>query len=115
MNFRAISVAIVLAGLAGTAVAAGQGRTMQSVTVTGTPVSACTPPNDSSRHACDAYNQMLRANFSAREIGMLFGYQTAYPESLAGGVDRLQHRYQVVLQEFVAAQQRAEEARVAAK
>lgn len=104
MNFRAISIAIVLAGLTSTAFAAGQqSRIMQSVTVTGTSVSGCTPPNDSTGHACDAYDQMLRANFSDREIGMLFGNRTSYPENLTGGIDRLQKRYDTLLQQFIAA------------
>ena len=103
MNFRAISIAIVLAGLASTAFAAGQqSRIMQSVTVTGTSVSACTPPNDNMGHACDAYNQFVRANFTSREIGMLFGYRTSYPDSLTGGIGRLQKRYDTLLQQFIA-------------
>lgn len=107
MKLSAISIAIVLASLAGAASAAGQHKIMPSVIVSGVDVSACTPPNDTTGHACDAYDQFLRANFSKREIGMLFGYQTSYPEGLTGGIDRLQHRYQTLLQEFVAAQSAA--------
>jgi hypothetical protein len=36
---------------------------------------------------------------------MLFGYQTSYPENLTGGIGQLQHRYQSLLQQFVAAHQ----------
>lgn len=115
MKLSTLSIAIVLASIAGMASAAGQDKIMQPVTVSGVDVSACTPPNDTTGHACDAYDQMLRANFTAREIGMLFGYQTSYPENLTGGIDRLQRRYQTVLQDFVAAQQRSSEVRVATK
>jgi hypothetical protein len=107
MKLRAISLAIVLVGMAGAAAAAGQNQVLPSVNVQAAGISGCTPPNDTTGQACDGYNQFLRANFSAREIGMLFGYQTSYPEGLTGGIDRLQHRYQTLLQEFVAAQSAA--------
>jgi len=115
MKLSAISIAIVIAGIAGTAFAAGQGKTMQSVTVMGAPAAECAPPNDHTGHACDAFNQLVRANFTRREIGMLFGASTSYPEYVTGGVDRLQRRYQAVLQEYVAAQQQASNANVAGK
>ncbi|HEY9111544.1 MAG TPA: hypothetical protein VIM92_07210 [Rhodanobacteraceae bacterium] len=60
------------------------------------------PPNDHTGRACDDFSQLVRANFSAREIGMLFGASTSYPESLTGGVERLQKRYQALLQGYVA-------------
>lgn len=107
MKLSAVYVAVVLVSLAGVASAAGQNKVMQPITVSGVDVSACTPPNDTTGHACDDYDQFLRANFSAREIGILFGYQTSYPESLTGGIERLQHRYQAVLQQYVAAQKAA--------
>ncbi|MBS0383058.1 MAG: hypothetical protein JSR56_11575 [Proteobacteria bacterium] len=107
MKLSAISTAIVLAGIVGVASAAGQGKVMQPITVAGAPVSECAPPNDTTGHKCDAFNQLVRANFTPREIGMLFGYQTSYPASLSGGTDRLQRRYQAVLQQYVAAQKAA--------
>ena len=102
MKLSAIYIAIVLAGSAGVAFAAGQGQVLPSINVEATGNSACTPPNGSTSHACDAYNQMLRANFSPREIGMLFGYRTSYPESLTGGIDRLHKHYDVLLQQYIA-------------
>lgn len=39
----------------------------------------CTPPN--SAIECAAFHKEIRRNFSSREIGMLFGASTAYPES----------------------------------
>ncbi|HEX7368891.1 MAG TPA: hypothetical protein VF284_01245 [Rhodanobacteraceae bacterium] len=117
MKLSAISIAIVLTGIVGVASAAGQqGRVMPPVNVQGITGSACTPPNDTTGHACDSYDQFLRANFTRREIGMLFGYQTAYPEYLTGGIDRLQRRYQVLLQQYVAAHSAANaSATIAAK
>lgn len=103
MKLSAISIAIVLASLAGVASAAGQSRVLPSVVVSGVDVSACTPPNGTMGHACDAYGQFLRANFTSREIGMLFGARTSYPENLTGGIDRLQKRYDTLLQQFIAA------------
>jgi hypothetical protein len=38
----------------------------------------CAPPN--STQACAAFHAEIRRNFSSREIGMLFGAATAYPE-----------------------------------
>lgn len=102
MKLSAISIAIVLASLAGVASAAGPHKVMQPVTVSGVDASACTPPNDTTGHVCDEYDQFLRSHFSARELGMLFGYRTSYPENLTGGIDRLQRRYQSLLQQYVA-------------
>lgn len=115
MKSSTLAIAIVLAGIAGAASAAGQDKVMGPITIAGAPVSECAPPNDQTGHRCDAFNQMLRANFSRREIGMLFGYQTSYPESQTGGIDRLQKRYQAMLQEYVAAHGRARKANLAAK
>ncbi len=38
----------------------------------------CTPPN--SAEECAEFHKEIRRNFSSREIGMLFGAATAYPE-----------------------------------
>lgn len=115
MKLSAISIAIAFAGFAGVAFA-GQsgGTTLMPVTVSSSAWSECTPPNDTSGHACDAFNQLVRTNFSTREIGMLFGAATSYPEYRNGGIDRLQRRYQVVMQQYLAAQ-RAGNAQIAAK
>lgn len=116
MKLSAISLALVLVGVAGVASAAGQGRVMPPINVQGVNGSACEPPNDTSGHACDSYDQFLRANFTQREIGMLFGARTSYPEYRTGGIDRLQRRYQVLLQQYVAAHSAANaSATVAAK
>ena len=103
MKLSAITIAIILVGSAGAAFAAGQGKVMPEVNVQAAGIAACTPPNGTTGHACDAYNEFLRANFSPREIGMLFGYQTSYPENLTGGIDRLHKRYDALLQQYIAA------------
>lgn len=115
MKLSAISIAIVLAGVVGAASAAGQSTVMNPITVSGVPVSECAPPNDQTGHACDAFNQLIRSNFSPREIGMLFGASTSYPEYATGGIDRLQRRYQAVVQEYVASQQKADQTTIVAK
>jgi hypothetical protein len=38
----------------------------------------CAPPNDAP--ACSVFHDLIRQNFSPREIGMLFGAATAYLE-----------------------------------
>ena len=114
MKLRIIAIAIALAGLTGAAAAGQTVETLQPITVSGASIAQCTPPNDHTGHACDGFNQLVRANFSAREIGMLFGASTSYPESRTGGIDRLQKRYHALLQEYVAAQNAVGE-RVAGK
>ncbi|HEY7872429.1 MAG TPA: hypothetical protein VIC31_06870 [Rudaea sp.] len=101
MKLSAITIAIILAGTAGIASAAGQDKVMPRINVQAAGISACTPPSDAP--ACAEFHRWIRANFSRREIGMLFGASTAYPEYLTGGIDRLQRRYQVMLQQYVAA------------
>lgn len=113
MKLSAISIAIVLAVTVGVASAAGQSKPMQPIVVSGVPISECAPPNDAS--ICSDFHRLIRANFSAREIGMLFGASTSYPETLTGGIERVQHRYQAWLRQYVAAQQAASAARFAAK
>lgn len=110
MKSSAILIAIALLGVAGAASAAGQAQSLPTVTVRGLPLGTCAPPNDHTGHACDAFNDLVRANFSPREIGMLFGNRTSYPEFRNGGIGQLEHRYQAVLQAYVAAQQAARQA-----
>lgn len=116
MKLSTITIAIALAGFCGMASAAGQDNTMQPVVVSGAAISGCVPPDDQAGHACDAFDQWVRANFTEREIGMLFGDRTSYPEYLTGGIDRLQQRYQKLLSEYVAQHSQAARApAVAAK
>ncbi|MEP6938414.1 MAG: hypothetical protein ABI846_01520 [Rudaea sp.] len=50
----------------------------------------CTPPN--SAVECAAFHAEIRHAFSNREIGMLFGATTAYPEARSG-FGRVAERY----------------------
>lgn len=101
MKLHAFAIAIVFAGIAGTAVAGNTQQALPRVSVSGVDLSACTPPADAP--ACDNFHRFIRANFSDREIGMLFGARTSYPEYLSGGYDRVRQRYVLLVQEYVAA------------
>ncbi len=100
MKLHVIHVAIVLAGVAGSAVAGNQ-QAFPRVNVSAAPSLTCEPPSDVP--ACEHFHRWIRANFSEREIGMLFGARTNYPENLTGGIEHLHGRYQALLQEYVAA------------
>jgi len=60
----------------------------------------CAPPSD--LVACTAWHQVIRANFSSREIGILFGTATSYPE-YATSYGRIKSRYARLHDEFSAA------------
>lgn len=106
MKLHAIpaAVAVVMVALSGVAFAGGQTQELPSVTVHGSLLAECAPPNDQVAHACDTFNELVYANFTSREIGMLFGYRTSYPENLTGGIERLQSRYQALMEQYVAQQ-----------
>ena len=59
----------------------------------------CLPPSD--LVACAAWHQVIRANFSPREIGILFGTATSYPE-YATSYARIKSRYERLHDEFAA-------------
>lgn len=101
MKLHAIAIAIVFAGTAGAAAAANPHQVLPRVSVSGVDLAVCTPPADA--RACDNFHGLIRANFSDREIGMLFGARTSYPEYLSGGYDRVRQRYVLMVQEYVAA------------
>lgn len=103
MKLHAISIAIVLAGMTGVSAAANPAGLMQPVVVSGTRSVNCTPPNGNTGHACDAFDGLLRAHFTARELGMLFGNRTSYPGYQSGDLNRLQKRYNALVQQYVAA------------
>lgn len=60
---------------------------------------ACMPPSDLA--ACTAWHKVIRANFSSREIGILFGTATSYPE-YATSHERIKNRYERLQGEFSA-------------
>lgn len=61
----------------------------------------CTPPNDS--QVCTAWHAEIRRNFSSREIGMLFGSATSYPE-YRSSYSKVKERYDRLQGEFAATQ-----------
>src|ERR1700756_3686722 len=75
---------------------AGAGQNLDAVKVNSSALD-CTPPNDS--QLCSAWHAEIRRNFSSREIGMLFGAATSYPEyrttysSVKERYDRLQGEF----------------------
>lgn len=60
---------------------------------------SCVPPSD--LVACTAWHQVIRANFSPREIGILFGTATSYPE-YATSYARIKSRYERLQGAFTA-------------
>lgn len=101
-----IATAIAVAGFAGTAAAANQ-QSLPPLQVSAARASGCEPPADAP--ACGDFHRWIRANFSEREIGMLFGNRSSYPEYLSGGIATLKKRYQVLVRQYVAAQHAASE------
>ncbi|HSE12739.1 MAG TPA: hypothetical protein VLB69_08895 [Rudaea sp.] len=57
-------------------------------------VENCTPP--AAAPECAGFHAMIRQNFSGREIGMLFGAATAYPEYLTS-YSAVRERYDAML------------------
>jgi len=61
----------------------------------------CTPPNAADTSLCAVWQDVLRRNFTEREIGMLFGAATAYPEYRTS-YSRVKERYEWLQQDFAA-------------
>jgi hypothetical protein len=58
----------------------------------------CAPPSDFA--ACKTWHRVIRANFTPREIGILFGTATSYPE-YATSYARIKGRYERLQGEFL--------------
>ena len=86
---RFISIVLGTGLLAATCFANAAGQ-LAPVNVRGPAIADCTPPSDS--QDCADFHAAIRKNFSTREIGMLFGAASTYPEYLTGN-DRLRARY----------------------
>jgi hydrogenase maturation factor len=56
----------------------------------------CTPPSASAM--CSALHAQIRSHFNLREIGMLFGARTSYPEAQTSYL-RVHERYQTLVRE----------------
>ncbi|HMM58178.1 MAG: hypothetical protein DYH18_07520 [Xanthomonadales bacterium PRO7] len=98
---RFTSIAISASLLCAAALANAAGNQLSTVSVQGIDKmsAACTPPD--SRAVCSAWHEEIRRNFTPREIGMLFGARTSYP-NYAASFDRLQARYSALQGQFAA-------------
>lgn len=99
-------IAIAAAGIAlfsGFAVAQDELQ-LEPVIVRGIPPTAledCTPPNALDTPLCAAWQDTIRRHFTEREIGMLFGAATSYPEYRTS-YSRVKERYQWLQDDFAA-------------
>lgn len=69
----------------------------------------CTPPSDLA--VCTTWHEAIRRNFGSREIGVLFGSATSYPE-YATSYARLKSRYERLHDAFAAGNLRTDAASV---
>jgi hypothetical protein len=83
-----------LTGIAG----AGERQSLEQVNVNSSKVD-CTPPTDLA--VCAAWHEEIRRNFTSREIGMLFGAATSYPEYRTS-YSKVKARYDALQGEFAA-------------
>jgi hypothetical protein len=78
---------------------AAEHQSLATVDVQGSSQSDCTPPND--RAVCAAWHEEIRRNFTSRQIGMLFGAATSYPEYRTS-YSKVKARYDRLQGEFAA-------------
>jgi len=92
-----IALATITATVCGGAAANAQ-RELEAVTVQSHQVD-CTPPSSSA--LCSALHAQIRSHFTMREIGVLFGARTSYPEAQTA-YEGLNVRYQNLMREVAA-------------
>ncbi len=97
-TLHAIVVATIAAGACDSALAGNSQRQLEAVTVQSQQVD-CTPPSSSA--LCSALHAQIRLHFSPREIGMLFGARTSYPET-STTYERVNLRYASLVREVAA-------------
>jgi len=93
-----IATATLTAAMCASAIAGSNQRELEPITVQSRQVD-CTPPSSST--LCSALHAQIRSQFSLREIGMLFGARTSYPEAQTA-YDGLHVRYRNLLREVAA-------------
>lgn len=99
---KRITIAIIAGlSLAAPGVASAAEQNLAPVSVSSSTLD-CTPPNDS--RLCSAWHAEIRRNFTAREIGMLFGAATSYPEYKTS-YSQVKERYDRLQGEFAATYQ----------
>ncbi|HEU4664870.1 MAG TPA: hypothetical protein VFS55_12655 [Dokdonella sp.] len=97
-TLTAIVAATIATGACDSALAGSAQRPLEAVTVRSQQLD-CTPP--SSLAACSALHARIRLQFSPREIGMLFGARTSYPEA-STTYERVSLRYAALVREVAA-------------
>ncbi|MBS0380949.1 MAG: hypothetical protein JSR56_00835 [Proteobacteria bacterium] len=102
MKFSAISIAIVLAGIAGVASAAGQVKVFPQIKVSGAPVVAgCSPSVHPNSQACRALREAILAHYSAWQLSVIYGTTTPHLAYInTGARDRLVSDYGHFLQQY---------------
>lgn len=91
--------AIAATSMLALSAAANAGQELQPVTVRDVNLASCAPPT--SVKVCEAWHAEIRRNFSVRQIGMLFGARTAYPEYRTTFTS-VENRYNHLLTSFAA-------------
>lgn len=96
----AMKTPLLVLAIAASGIAHGAGvqRELAPVTVHSTHAD-CTPPSASA--PCSALHAQIRQAFTSREIGMLFGTRTSYPEPQPAYA-RLEARYRDLVREVAA-------------
>ncbi|HEY6941895.1 hypothetical protein [Dokdonella sp.] len=97
-TLTAIVVATIATGACHSALAGSTQLPLEAITVQSQQVD-CTPP--SSSPACSELHAQIRLHFSPREIGMLFGARTSYPEA-STTYERVNLRYVALVREIAA-------------
>lgn len=110
MKLSAISVAIILAGMAGATAAGQSDAVLQTTIVSGTTITTCPHPYRSDSHACDALNRLVRANFTKHEIDILIGTLVSDAWYRRASFPQLERRYLTVVRQYAAQQAAARQA-----
>ncbi|MBS0383056.1 MAG: hypothetical protein JSR56_11565 [Proteobacteria bacterium] len=97
-------IAMALAGFAGAAAAGQSDAVLQTVIVSGSTITECPHPYSAKNHACDALNRLVRANFTRREIDILFGTLASDTWYRRASFGQLQKRYLAVVHQYAAQQ-----------
>lgn len=102
MKLSAISIAIVLAGIAGVASAAGQIKALPQVKVPGMPVVAgCSPTLHPASPACRALRAAILARYPAWQLSVIYGATTPNQVYIdTGARKRLVQDYDRFLQQY---------------
>lgn len=104
MKMRTIAIAMALAGIAGTAAAGQADAVLQTAIVSGSTVTTCPHPFGTGNPACAALNRLVRANFTRREIDILFGTLASDSWYRRASFAQLQKRYLAVVHQYAAQQ-----------